>query len=87
MLDKGNLVGLITEGDLRRWIVTSKGLEGHASDLMTTNPSTLTPDLLAFEALEAFENHPKPIGEMPVLDADKLVGLIMLKDLSRSGII
>ena len=81
------LLGLVTEGDLRRWIVGSEGLKGTARELMTIGPATIEPGLLAVEALEAFQNHPRPIGEMPVLVDDRVVGLVMLKDLSRSGIV
>lgn len=81
------LLGLVTEGDLRRWIVGSGGLSGTAQELMTTGPATIEPGLLAVEALEAIQNHPKPIGEMPVVSNGQVVGLVMLKDLSRSGIV
>ena len=42
---------------------------------------------LAVEAMEVFQNLPKRIGEMPVVEDGKLLGLIMLKDLLRSGIL
>lgn len=88
IVDEGHgLLGLVTEGDLRRWIVGSGGLSGTAKELMTANPATLEPGLLAIEALEAFQNHPRPIGEMPVVSGGRVVGLVMLKDLSRSGIV
>ena len=53
---------------------------------MTVNPATVQADALAVECLEAFESHPKKIGEMPVLENDKIVGLVMLKDLVRLGL-
>jgi len=54
---------------------------------MNPNPSTISPDLMAVEALEVFQNFPKPIGELPVIDNDQVVGLLMLKDLLRTGIV
>ena len=54
---------------------------------MSTTPARIEPGMLAFEALEAFQNYPRKIGEMPVVDDDKVVGLLMLKDLLRSGIV
>lgn len=85
---EGNLVGVISDGDLRRHFLTSeKPLEGVAADLMTPGGRTLEAGLLAVEALEVFQNLPVKIGEMPVLDNGRLAGLLALKDLLRSGIV
>jgi arabinose-5-phosphate isomerase len=81
------LVGFISDGDLRRYVANERRLEAVASEFMTRKVATIEPDLLAVEALEVFQNLPKKIGEMPVLEDGKLVGLIMLKDLLRSGIL
>ncbi len=82
------LVGFISDGDLRRHFVNSPTpLDATAADLMVSNVTTIGPDLLAVEALEVLQNLPKKIGELPVLDDDKLVGMLMLKDLLRSGIV
>jgi len=82
------LLGFISDGDLRRHFVTSPNpLEGTAADLMTVGVTTIEADLLAVEALEVFQNLPKKIGEMPVLQEGRVVGLLMLKDLLRSGIL
>lgn len=84
----GKMVGFIADGDLRRHLQASKGnLEERASELMSAGASTIEPDLLAVEALEAFQNLPKKIGEMPVVREGRLLGLLMLKDLVRSGIV
>lgn len=82
------LLGFISDGDLRRHFVTSPSpLEGTAANLMTVGVTTIEADLLAVEALEVFQNLPKKIGEMPVLQEGRVVGLLMLKDLLRSGIL
>lgn len=87
--EEGHLLGLITDGDLRRHLQNSNGdVTEKANSLMNPGVSTIEPELLAVEALEAFQNHPHPIGEMPVLSADrKVLGILMLKDLLRSGIV
>lgn len=82
-----HLVGFISDGDLRRFVAHERRLEAVASDFMTKAFSTIEPDLLAVEALEVFQNLPKKIGEMPVVENGKVVGLLMLKDLLRSGIL
>lgn len=86
---EGKLLGLITDGDLRRHLQNSGGdVTENASSLMNAGVTTIEPELLAVEALEAFQNHPHPIGEMPVLTPDRhVLGILMLKDLLRSGIV
>lgn len=82
------LTGLISESDLRRNLLeSSEPLATPASAMMNRSPATLEPDLLAIEALEVFQNFPVKIGEMPVVVDGKLVGLLILKDLLRSGIV
>lgn len=85
----GTLVGFISDGDLRRHALEFPDLREHqAQEIMNRNVTTIPPGLLAVEALEAFQMNPRPVGEMPVVDADgRLLGLLMLKDLLRSGIV
>ena len=83
-----NLVGFVTEGDLRRHLLkTPIDIEAQAESFMTKSPSTIEPELLAMEALEVFQNSSAKIGEMPVVKNGKVLGLLMLKDLLRSGIV
>lgn len=82
------LVGLITDGDLRRhFIERVEPLGFRAGELMTANPSTLGPELLAVDALEYFQNLERKVGEIPIVENGKVLGLLVLKDLLRSGII
>lgn len=82
------LLGLITDGDLRRCLVRegADALKMTAQDMMNPDPHRIAPDVLAVEALEMFENVPRKIGEMPVVEEDRVVGLITLKDLVRLGL-
>lgn len=85
---EGTFVGLISDGDLRRQFLTSADPLGvSAGEVMTRNPATLSPNLLAVEALEAFQNLPKKVGEMPVVSEGRVLGILVLKDLLRSGIV
>lgn len=82
------LIGLITDGDLRRHFLQSLNpLDATAEELMTRNPMTLEPHLLAIEALEFFQNLNQKIGEIPVVQDGQVQGLLVLKDLLRSGIV
>jgi len=86
--DQDGLVGFVTEGDMRRHLLTAPiRIEAEAKEYMTSSPATIEPDLLAIDALEVFQNFPVKIGEMPVVSEGKVVGLLMLKDLLRSGIV
>jgi arabinose-5-phosphate isomerase len=86
--DSGELVGFVTEGDLRRHLLKVPiQVEAPCSEFMTVSPSTIELDLLAMEALEVFQNTTAKIAEMPVINDGKVVGLLMLKDLLRSGIV
>ncbi len=85
----GKLVGLLTDGDIRRALVANRdALERPASEFMTCEPLVLTGDPLASEALALFENARKRITEAPVVDAvGRAVGVLMLTDLMRCGIV
>lgn len=81
------LVGFVTEGDLRRHLLATEDVHAPVAAFMNRSPHAVEPGLLAFEALEDFQNFPTPIGEAPVLEEGRVVGLLMLKDLLRSGIV
>jgi arabinose-5-phosphate isomerase len=80
---QGRLVGIVTDGDLRRHMKPDL-LQVPAADIMTKNPKTIRPDVLASEALE-FMNSVK-VGALIVVEADKPVGILRLHDLLRVGV-
>ncbi len=91
VVSEGNeLVGIITEGDLRRTIekTEAKNLENlTAAQMMTRQPTTIAPETLAFDALKLMENRPMQISVLPVIDEQgSCVGLIRLHDIVRSGL-
>ncbi len=86
--DERHLLGLIAESDLRRHSLNGGSWsEDPASQIMNAEPYVIREDLLAAEALEVFQNLPKKVGEIPVVAEGRLVGLLTLKDLLRSGIL
>lgn len=89
VVDKtGHMAGLITDGDVRRALLSDeKALHKPCCQFMTQHPRTLTTDLLAAESLNIMQGPPQ-IGEMPVVnDAGIVVGMLMLKDLLKAGIV
>ena len=85
---EGRLVGVITDGDLRRGL-ESKGdiFRLKAKDLMTLNPKTIAADSLAAQAVDVMEQY--PITSLFVLEngGKKPLGVIHLHDLVKAGIV
>lgn len=83
---EGRLVGIITDGDLRRGL-ERKGqiLELKAKNLMTRNPKTIPADTMATEAMAVMERY--SITSLFVLDHGKQpLGVVHLHDLVKAGI-
>jgi arabinose-5-phosphate isomerase len=74
--DQGELVGVITDGDLRRHM--EEGLDHPASDFMTPNPKTVEPDALIDDALTLFDEH--RITTLFVVDGKTPVGVLHIHD-------
>jgi arabinose-5-phosphate isomerase len=77
------LVGLITDGDLRRALTSHDDIRGlHAADVMTGSPVSIGPDATLAEALEAMERRDSQISVLPVVDGDGIaLGLLRLHDI------
>jgi arabinose-5-phosphate isomerase len=73
---QGQLIGVITDGDLRRHI--EQGLDHPASVFMSANPKTIGPDSLVDEALTLFDEH--RITTLFVVDDRKPVGVLHIHD-------
>jgi arabinose-5-phosphate isomerase len=78
--DGGNLVGVITDGDLRRNI--ERGLDHSAAEFMTSDPKTIGPDALVGDAVELFDEY--KITSLFVVDesdgSKRPVGVIHIHD-------
>jgi arabinose-5-phosphate isomerase len=82
--DKGKLIGILTDGDLRRHM--SRGLiDQMVADVMTPSPHTITPEALAAEALEHL-NTAKITALFVVDEQNRPVGLVHVHDLLRQGV-
>jgi len=82
--DERALVGIITDGDLRRHMEDSL-LRRKARDIMTRTPFTIRPEALAAEAL-SFMNS-RRISALFVVDGGKPVGIVHLHDVFRAGVV
>jgi arabinose-5-phosphate isomerase len=81
-----NLLGVITDGDLRRMLEKNIGLPNvQARDIMTENPKSIEADASAVEALDLLRTH--DITQLVIVEGKKYLGFIHLHDLIREGII
>jgi len=84
VLDKGVLVGMITDGDLRRHM-QSNLLAMKASEVMTKNPLTIRPQALAVEALAIMNE--RRITTLFIVEDEKPVGILHIHDVLRAGVV
>jgi arabinose-5-phosphate isomerase len=80
---RGLLVGIITDGDLRRHM-SANLLDLKVEEVMTSRPKTVRPDQLVTEALELLNSMQKT--QLIVVDAGKPVGVVHFHDLLRAGV-
>jgi len=86
VLDNEKLVGIITDGDLRRMLNQKRTTSDlTASDIMTAKPKTIDKHALAVNALELMRE--QSITQLIVMDDMKYVGVIHLHDLIREGLV
>ena len=82
VVEEGNMIGLITEGDIRRALQKREEFFGYkAVDIMTSTFTSISEEKMAIDALDLMENRESQISVLPVLDGKKLVGLVRIHDL------
>ena len=82
----GKLIGIITDGDLRRMLEKSDNIQNiSARDIMTGNPKTIAPGELAVNALDLMRQN--EITQLVVADGVEYRGIIHLHDLVKEGLI
>ncbi len=85
--NQGELVGVITDGDLRRMLFKEIDFKNTlVKEVMTKNPKVIEKEALATQALEMIELH--KVGQLLVIDAAKnYFGILDFQDLLKEGII
>lgn len=86
VVDAGRVEGIITERDIVRELGSMRSYRLslgriHVSNVMTTNPITVAPDLTAKRAAELMLEH--DISGLPVVEGDKLVGIVTKTDFAK----
>jgi arabinose-5-phosphate isomerase len=85
--DDQRVIGIFTDGDLRRALPTIRDLQGtRITDVMTPAPRTIQPERLAVEALQIMEQF--KVNQLLVVDANqRLIGALNMHDLFRAKVI
>lgn len=86
VVDNEKIVGIITDGDLRRMLSKSDDIMGlKAKEIMSENPRRIEEDAMAVDAKEVMEEY--GISQLLVEHDGKYVGVVHLHDLIKEGII
>jgi arabinose-5-phosphate isomerase len=86
VLDGSKLVGIITDGDLRRMLQKNISINDlKAKDIMSASPKTIEDNILAVDALQVMRNN--NITQILVISNDKYVGVVHLHDILKEGIL
>lgn len=85
--NKGKLLGIFTDGDLRRHLEVEPDLtKKKVKEVMTKNPVTINKKKLAYEALQILRE--KRIDELPVIDdSGRPAGMLDVQDLLKAGLV
>jgi arabinose-5-phosphate isomerase len=82
--DNGNLIGMITDGDLRRWMSPNL-ISEKVSKVMTKNPRTITKDILIAEAVNIMNTTGNGITNVFVVENKKPIGIVHIHDCLKAG--
>ncbi|WP_201549652.1 KpsF/GutQ family sugar-phosphate isomerase [Psychrobacter fjordensis] len=84
VVDGENNYGVLTDGDIRRLLTINQDMSQPIASVMKTTPITTTPNTKASEALNIMRQ--QKVNQLIVLDDNKLVGVLALRDLVQAGI-
>jgi len=86
VLEDTNIVGVITDGDIRRMLNKYNDISGlTAADIMSPNPKTIASDKLAVKALEIMQE--KGISQLLAVEGNTYKGIVHLHNLINEGIL
>ena len=87
VLDSNKIVGIITDGDLRRMLQKYENVDGlNAKKIMSNNPKTIGVDVLAYDAFRLMEKN--SITQLLVTDSEGIyLGIVHIHDILHEGIV
>lgn len=84
--EQARLMGIITDGDVRRCLELNTGIDRiNADQMMNQNPRTIQSNDLASEAAAVMQNH--KVSQLIVLSGDQYNGMVHIHDLYKEGIL
>ncbi len=85
VLENEKMTGIITEGDIRRALGDKEAFFTYkARDIMISKFTYIEAEKMAVDALELMENRESQISVLPVLEGQKLIGMVRIHDLLNS---
>jgi arabinose-5-phosphate isomerase len=86
VVDQDKLVGIITDGDLRRMLSTGGDLSKlNANEIMTKEPKVIGPQTMAIEVVDIMKSN--NITQIIVAEGDSYLGVVHFHDLLKEGLI
>jgi arabinose-5-phosphate isomerase len=86
VVDNNKVVGIITDGDIRRMLNNRDSIAGvSAQDIMTKNPKTITSESMVMDAFNLMEDF--SITQLVVVDEGEFKGILHIHDILKEGII
>lgn len=86
VIEDGKLIGIITDGDIRRMLNDRDNIAGvTAADVMTRNPKTVASHDMVIDAFNTMENH--SITQLMVVDGGVYKGVLHIHDILKEGVI
>ena len=86
VIDDGKLIGIVTDGDLRRMLMKHPNIEAvHVNEIMTKSPTTIEKSAHVADALNIMQS--KEISVLPVMENGRYIGMIHIHDIIKEGII
>ena len=88
IINNKELVGIVTEGDLRKAIASNKSLSDTMGDFINRSPISVSPALSIHDAMKLMEDRDSQISVLPVVNESKeCLGLIRLHDLYQTKLV
>jgi arabinose-5-phosphate isomerase len=88
LLEEEKLAGILTEGDLRKSIVSKVDLSSTIENSINLNPISIHPTVSILDAMKIMEDRDSQISALPIVDSDgNFLGLITLHDLYQTKLV
>jgi arabinose-5-phosphate isomerase len=88
LLDNNKLLGIVTEGDIRKSIATSNDLSQPIKKFINYNPIAVNPSISILDAMKVMEDRSSQISVLPIVDGkSNCLGLLTLHDLYQTKLI